>query len=223
MIGFVPVEAVSLMPEQVQYLERKLASIDDGRGVTAVSLGLAYHDHEILAVPSGWRSSATSDDSWNIYARAYRELNHTLNWLAGELCDEVGGAVEQATMEGWAHTVQHVSDYFPNCVSHRAFAEAAGIGWRGRHGLIVTPQAGPALRLATLFVPGHELQQAVAFPGCGECRACLEVCPVLHRADDYREACRRRIDRLGLEDEVCGICVRVCWERITGQHWGADC
>ena len=43
-------------------------------------------------------------------------------------------------------------------------------------------------------------------------RACLEVCPILRPEEGYRERCRRRIDALGLEDEVCGICVRVCWE-----------
>ena len=97
--------------------------------------------------------------------------------------------------------------------------------------MIVTPEAGPALRFATLFLPYPIPAEAPKIRGCGECEACLQVCPVLRKGrggieilrergylpdsperDDYREACRLRIAKLRLEHEVCGICIRVCWE-----------
>jgi epoxyqueuosine reductase QueG len=154
------------------------------------------------------------DDRWNDYARAYGLLNRTLNQFTAALIAQFGGVAEQATVEGWAGTVEHVRDYFSHCVSHRAFAEAAGLGWRGRHNLIVTPEAGPALRFATWFVPGRLPSTNREHVGCGDCRACLDVCPVLRHGGEYRETCRRRLQKLGLEDEVCGICVRVCWEQV---------
>jgi epoxyqueuosine reductase QueG len=118
---------------------------------------------------------------------------------------------EQATVEGWAGAVEHVSEYLGHCVSHRSFAEAAHLGWRGRHGLIVTPEAGPALRFATVFVPQRISARRRKLAGCGDCHACLDVCPILQEAHHCREACRGRLSALGLDDEVCGICVRVCW------------
>lgn len=209
-IGFIPVEGVRLLPVQSAYLRRKLDGL--GSDITAVSIGLLYHEPEILAIPAGWVGKPPEDGQWNRYARAYTELNRLLNEIATRLAERFGGAVEQATMEGWVGQVSHVDDYFPHCVSHRAFAEAAGVGWRGKHGLVVTPEAGPALRFATIFVPQLLLPDDKHLPGCSDCNACLEVCPILRQEEGYRERCRRRLKALGLEDEVCGICVRVCWE-----------
>ena len=116
--------------------------------------------------------------------------------------------------------MKHVREYFPLCVSHRAVAEAAGLGWRGLHGLIVTPEFGPALRLASVFLPARIEAPPRRLGDCGSCRACLDVCPILRKgtkmADPgaYREMCRRRIDLLALSADVCGICVRACWEAI---------
>ena len=213
-IGFAPVEGIGLLPEQAQRLQEKLAPFAAGSRPGAVSIGLCYHEAEIRAIPSAWQSKKTVDDPWNRYARAYRELNHALDQVSSALAAEFGGVAEKATIEGWAGRVQHVGDYFAHCISHRAFAEAAGLGWRGRHGLIVTPEVGPALRFATVFVPGRIAAQPRKLPGCGECRACLDVCPILRRGGDHREGCRRRIHGHGLEADVCGICVRVCREQV---------
>lgn len=213
-IGFTPVDAVHLLPEQAHYLRQKLSALGAPKAITAVSIGLLYREAEILAVPNAWQAKSTPDDRWNVYACAYRELNRTLNRFTAALTAQFGAVAEQATMEGWVDRVQHVSDYFPHCVSHRAFAEAAGLGWRGRHGLIVTPEAGPALRFATVFVAGRIPCEPRDLPGCGDCRACLDVCSILRQGGEYRETCRWRLSALGLEEEVCGICVRVCWEHI---------
>ena len=266
-IGFAPVEGVRLLPQQSQRLQDKLAAFASAPELTAISFGLFYREPEILAVPSAWQVKKTEQDPWNDYARAYQELNRTLDHVSSVLAAELGGVAEKATIEGWAGTVQNVGDYFPHCVSHRAFAEAAGLGWRGRHGLIVTPEVGPALRFATVFVPGRlsslesrrdapqegvvtvatspeSRRDAVAtspprkLAGCGDCRACLDVCPILGQVypakeegrqglplipplwgastRDYREACRRRIHALGLVADVCGICVRACWGQVIG-------
>jgi epoxyqueuosine reductase QueG len=215
-IGFTSVEGVRLLPEQAAYLQRKLEGLGAWSDITAVSIGLLYHETEILAIPEGWVNKPPEDSSWNQYARAYAELNRLLNHIASQLAGRFGGVVEAATVEGWVGQVKHVNDYFPHCVSHRAFAEAAGVGWRGRSGLVITPEAGPALRFATVFVSQQLSSNNRDLPGCGNCNACLEVCPILRQQEGYRERCRRRLRDLGLEDEVCGICVRVCWEAVRG-------
>jgi len=215
-ISFSSVEGVRLLPEQSAYLRRKLDGLGSWSDITAVSIGLLYHEAEIMAIPNGWVGKPPEDGRWNQYARAYTELNRLLNNVASQLVGQFGGVAESSTVEGWVEQVKHVNDYWPHCVSHRAFAEAARVGWRGRNGLVITPEAGPALRFATLFVPQRLSPDNRHLPGCGNCHACLEVCPILRPEEGYRERCRRRLGALGLEDEVCGICVRVCWEAIRG-------
>ena len=213
-IGFSSIEGVRLLPEQLAYLRRKLGGLGVWSDITAISIGLLYHEAEILVIPDGWVSKPPEDGRWNQYARAYTDLNRLLNDVAGQLAGRFGGVAEGATLGGWVEQVKHVNDYFPYCVSHRAFAEAARVGWRGRSGLVITPEAGPALRFATVFVPRRVSPDNKELPGCGDCNACLEVCPILRPEEGYRERCRRRLKALGLEDEVCGICVRVCWEVV---------
>jgi epoxyqueuosine reductase QueG len=221
-IGFAPLEDVKLLPVQSAYLRRKLDGLSPAEGpwsdITAISIGLLYHEPEILTIPADWVGKPPKDGQWNQYARAYTELNRLLNKIATRLAQQFGGVAEQATMEGWVEQARHVNDYFPACVSHRAFAEAAGVGWRGKHGLVVTPEAGPALRFATIFIPQSLPLDNRFLPGCGDCNACLEMCPILRPEEGYRERCRRRMRALGLEDEVCGICVRVCWEAVGGTN-----
>ena len=203
---------------QRDYLARKLNGLGPQAGITAVSIGLLYYEPEILAIPAGWVGRAPANGSWNRYAHAYTELNRLLDETCSQLVEKFGGVAEQATVGGFIGQVKHANDYFPVAVSHRAFAEAARMGWRGRHGLIVTPEAGPALRLATVFIPQGLRRHHKNLPGCGDCEACLQVCPILRQGKGYREKCRQRIKALGLRAEVCGICVRVCWEALRNSR-----
>jgi len=225
LLATVPLAEIWLLPEQAEYLRRKLAGLYAlEEGITAVSVGMAYHRDEIEAIPGEWTARIPPGSRWDDYSHAYAQLNNSLNRVSRALAEEYGGVAETATLEGMVEQVTHVSQYFPLCVSHRAVAEAAGLGWRGRHGLVVTPEYGPALRLATVFVPGRIESPRRQLPGCGTCRACIEVCPILDKGigrsdpNAYREMCRRRIISLRLDDEVCGICVRRCWEITCGEQ-----
>lgn len=220
-----PLDEIRLLPEQAGYLRAKLARLNrPDESITAMSIGIAYRREEIEAIPDEWTNQMPPSNRWNDYGHAYTRLNESLNRVSCVLADEYGGVAEAATLEGVVSKVTHVSQYFPLCVSHRAVAEAAGLGWRGRHGLIVTPEYGPAFRLATVFLPRRIETPRRQVPGCGTCRACLDVCPVLRKGmrrsdpNAYREMCRRRIVSLGLDDEVCGICVRRCWEVTCGEQ-----
>jgi len=222
LLAAVPLVDVSLLPAQAEYLSRKLMHLAvPVDGVSALSIGMAYHPAEIEAIPPEWTGRIPSGSEWHEYARAYDRLNESVNRVSSALAAQYNGVAELATLDGMACAVTHVSDYFPHCVSHRAVAEAAGLGWRGRHELIVTPEYGPAVRLATVFIPQRVESPARHLGGCDGCSACLDSCPILREAgegtsqDSYREKCRRRIMSLGLGAEVCGICVRSCWGAIT--------
>jgi epoxyqueuosine reductase QueG len=221
-IAAVPVAEVRLLPEQAAYLRLKLAPLGvPEREATALSLGIAYHRKEIEVIPGGWTKAKPVDSRWDEYVDAYGGLNRCLRRVGSALAGAFGGVAEGPTRDGVVGQVSHVREYFPTCVSHRAFAETAGLGWRGKHGLIITPEFGPALRLTTVFLPFRVEAPRLQPGSCGECSACLEVCPVLRKGtthadpDVYREMCRRRIKALALDADVCGICVRRCWEAVA--------
>ena len=62
-------------------------------------------------------------------------------------------------------------------------AQAAGLGWRGISGLLITPQFGPRVRLAAVFTEIENLpvhagdEHAWVLDFCENCRRCIRDCP----------------------------------------------
>ncbi|MDH4221983.1 MAG: hypothetical protein OEV55_00420 [candidate division Zixibacteria bacterium] len=213
-IGFSPLKEAELHPIQKKYLLRNLSTFDWSKPITAISIGVFYTREEINSVPDKWVTKGTNENSWNIYSQACGELNRILNNIASNLAEKFAGISEQATVEGYTRKVKQVEEYYGICVSHRVFAEAAGLGWRGKSGLIITPENGSALRLSTIFIPYEIESTGKEFQGCGDCQACLDICPFLKNEKNYRQNCLLRLKNVGLQNEVCGICIRICREAL---------
>ena len=109
----------------------------------------------------------------------------------------------------------------------RAVARAAGIGWIGKSLLLVTPEFGPRVRLATLLTDLEAPDCDEVEPDCGDCKECIEACPVgaLREPADAAyppprgevldiEACRLQCERFAAQKalgaDVCGVCIKVC-------------
>jgi epoxyqueuosine reductase len=62
-------------------------------------------------------------------------------------------------------------------------AQAAGLGWRGINGLVITPQFGPRVRLAAVFTEIENLplyegaEHAWILDFCESCKRCIRDCP----------------------------------------------
>ena len=212
-IGFSPLNEVKFLPIQKEYIKEKLSSFDFFNSITAISIGMFYTREEINSIPDKWVLRGTKADNWNIYSEACRNLNRILNNITKKLAENFDGIAEQATVEGLTQKVKQVNEYYSLCVSHRIFAEQAMLGWRGKSGLIVTSEAGSALRLATIFVPYEIEASNRKLSGCRDCQACLDICPVLKTEKNYQQDCLIRLKNVGLKNEVCGICIRICYEQ----------
>jgi len=152
---------------------------------------------------------------WSFYADEYNRLNNALNDVCAKLTFILNGVPLRATSE-LGNKVRLVEEYYPFAkISHRVVAEHAGIGFRGKHGLIVTKQNGPAVRLNSFITP-IELEKDEQIENlCGDCKACLDSCKILQRKAElrnYRQQCMKKINVMNLRYPVCGICLRACYE-----------
>ncbi len=103
-------------------------------------------------------------------------------------------------------------------------AQAAGLGWRGINGLVITPQFGPRVRLAAVFTeienfPTYEgAEHAWVLDFCDMCQRCIRDCPP---EAFYEEPIEHENGLVTVLDNAkcfpyfvkyhgCSICIRVC-------------
>src|SRR5690606_33052477 len=114
------------------------------------------------------------------------------------------------------------------------WAERAGLGWLGKHSLLIHPQFGSWFFLAVMFcseLPPDEAYLPAVPDYCGTCTACIEACPTAALDGHGKVDARRCLSYLTIEDPDpapallaehrdegwllgCDICQQVCpWNR----------
>ncbi len=61
---------------------------------------------------------------------------------------------------------------------HKTIAGLGGLGWIGKHNLLVTPEFGSAISMCTVLTDAP-IRTVLHTPGkslCGECRVCVDIC-----------------------------------------------
>jgi epoxyqueuosine reductase len=147
--------------------------------------------------------------------------------------DVVKGALKR--LAGWlAHTagadVKVFVDTAP--VMEKALAEAAGLGWQGKHSNVVSREHGSWLFLGAIYTTAELEADAPASDNCGSCRACQDICPTDAFPAPYQVDARRCISYLTIEHKGpidvelrplignhiygCDDCLAVCpWNKFA--------
>ncbi len=172
----------------------------------AISIGVALSDELVEPLPGQMGAY-----SRHFYGAMWPKAK-TIARKLGELLRKDGYKVAYG-MEG--------VDGLPKMV-----ARLAGMGWIGRGALLVTPEVGPraAWEVVLTDAPVKATAAKVDEPHCGDCRRCVDTCPVKAiTGAEFKETdpltarflpdkCEKYRQSFGniFTEGGCGLCVKVC-------------
>jgi epoxyqueuosine reductase len=125
----------------------------------------------------------------SVYARG-RDYHKVLRSRLQNLCERIGARV--------------------GAVGHRVFTDSApvleaelavrsGRGWRGKHTLVLSREAGSMFFLGEIYIDLALPPSAPVTDHCGSCSACIDVCPTRAIVAPHRLDARRCISYLTIE------------------------
>jgi epoxyqueuosine reductase len=117
-------------------------------------------------------------------------------------------------------------------VMEKPLAQAASVGWQGKHTNLVSRQFGSWLFLGAIFTTLELPHDDAESDHCGSCRACLDICPTAAFPAPYKLDARRCISYLTIEHKRpiprefrqaignriygCDDCLAVCpWNKFA--------
>ncbi|HZV99291.1 MAG TPA: tRNA epoxyqueuosine(34) reductase QueG [Methylophilaceae bacterium] len=121
-----------------------------------------------------------------------RDYHKVLRNRLQKLCDRIAGHIGEGSFSYRVFT-----DSAP--VLEVELAEKAGLGWRGKHTLLLSREAGSWFFLGEIYT---DLPLPIDKPGrnhCGTCSACIDICPTQAIVAPYEVDARRCISYLTIE------------------------
>lgn len=155
----------------------------------------ARMDYLPADTPEDWqtleldRLKRPSEAMVSVYARG-RDYHKVMRSRLQKLSDQIAAALGPLGYRVF-------TDSAP--VLEAELASSSGLGWRGKHTLLLSREAGSMFFLGEIFV---DMALPVTDPvaaHCGSCSACIDICPTRAITAPYRLDARRCISYLTIE------------------------
>src|SRR4051812_6449684 len=131
-----------------------------------------------------------------------KRLKMLARWLAATSGDDVKVFVDTAA------------------VMEKPLAQAAGLGWQGKHTNLVSRELGSWLFLGAIYSAAELPRDEPERDHCGSCNACQEICPTAAFPAPYKLDARRCISYLTIENK--GPIPREFRKSIGNRIYGCD-
>lgn len=237
--GFISVHH-PLFSQQIQQLQHWLDKGYEGQ------LQFMHHNHELRAHPNKLVTGAKTIISVRMdyltqaptprsvednnypnhaiiarYARG-RDYHKTMRGRLKQLALQI-----ETMLPEWQHlhiaadrhfVFRPFSDSAP--IFERPIADAAGLGWTGKHTLLLNKQAGSFFVLGELFISLELPDDTPVQAHCGSCSACIDICPTQAIIAPHQLDARACISYLTIEHE--GV-IDIKYRRAIGNRvFGCD-
>jgi epoxyqueuosine reductase len=187
----------------------------EARTIVVLGLNYASADDPLAAAADPGRGAVS------VYARG-RDYHDTLKRRLKALARWIAGR--------WPGELKVFVDTAP--VMEKPLAEAAGLGWQGKHTNLVSRALGSWLFLGEIYLSLALAPDDRESDHCGACRRCLDCCPTNAFPAPYRLDARRCISYLTIEHKGpiahelrplignrifgCDDCLAVCpWNKFA--------
>jgi len=124
-----------------------------------------------------------------------RDYHKVMRNKLQKLCEKIQSELQHYQVDGFEYRA--FTDSAP--VLEVALAEKAGIGWRGKHTLLINKNHGSWFFLGEIYTNLALPIDEPASNHCGSCSKCMEVCPTQAITAPYEVDARRCISYLTIE------------------------
>jgi hypothetical protein len=200
-------------------LEKYAESIDIKIGYAKLSHDQIFKDHAVIfdnaivlsmEMDKNKIDNAPSLKTGRMVIRTYDELGIRANKIA-----------KFVRKEGYAAEASHP---LGGSIGYVPLALRAGMGWVGRHGLLITPEYGPRHRLAAVLTNITNLPIKKENPHqwigeyCSTCGRCIKTCPgeaILETPTTSEDGRKTHIIfdkcfQVFAEEYGCSVCIKEC-------------
>jgi epoxyqueuosine reductase len=142
------------------------------------------------AVKNSWEVIHSGDSAFISRYALGRDYHKVIRARLQKLADKI-------TTEAGPFHYRVFSDSAP--VMEVAWAQKSGLGWRGKHTLLLNRQAGSMFFLGEMYVdlPLPVDEETASY--CGSCTRCIDICPTQAIIGPYQVDARRCISYLTIE------------------------